>query len=383
MTKTIKTIVFRTNQIFASSKNAIRKLRLKSYYLYYYTIKRREILIGCIWALTGGTANHVSAIKRYSRFKTQLFPNKWIYKFTKKRNLVEYAQKEFYNKKINTKLVHSHVDPGFIKYCYELHKNGTPWVHTYHTLYFERDWQGGLKKWQIDINQCLLETAKHADVKIAVSKWLRDFLYEKYAIECIYIPNGVDVNKCDKANGDRFRAKYNYWDEFALFASSIADIKNPFDFIKLAFALPERKFIIAGRGFSEKAITEKFQIEIPKNLLVIGSLEHEDLLDLIAACKVFVVTSHSEGLPTVLMEAMALQKEVVGCDLYGTKEVIDNNDCGYIYQHNTFDDLKNKTIEAFENTSKGVNARLRILENYDWQQIVGKIDSIYESYIRT
>jgi len=138
--------------------------------------------------------------------------------------------------------------------------------------------------------------------------------------------------------------------------------------------------VIIGRGITKKGLQDKFHVPLGANMAVFGAMPHEDLLDAIAACKVFVVTSRTEGLPTVLMEAMALERSVVGVSSYGTAEVIHSDDYGYLYQPDNLDDLILKTKKAYK-YSKGQQARQRILKEYDWRVVMPKLDNIYQALL--
>ena len=229
--------------------------------------------------------------------------------------------------------------------------------------------------WQKEFNHQLLTNARHADIKISISKWLQNHLHINYGIETTYIPNAINVIECDAADASQFTNRTGLKD-FVLFASSNSPIKNVKDFILSSMQNPDFIHVVMGYGLSKPWIESEFDIELGGNVFVFGEQCHKDLLDAIAACSVFVVTSKSEGLPTVLMEAMALERTVVGCDTFGTKEVIHSEDYGYLYDHKSIDDLSIKIRRAL-NKPKGAMARKRILETYDWRVVVPKLDKIY------
>tara|TARA_B110000908_G_C10235783_1_gene443235 strand:- start:367 stop:1482 length:1116 start_codon:yes stop_codon:yes gene_type:complete len=337
-----------------------------------------KIIIGPLFSNLGGVPHHILGLKEYSCFNITTCPDyKTLALINKNKNdLVAYYKSKLNSHKIKSNIIHSHVDPWFIDLCKESRCKGSKWVHTYHTLYFEKDWDKGLEPWQEEVNDALINRAIHADIKISIAHWLKNYLKTYHNIDTIYLPNGVDVKKCDASLGTRFTSKYGLKD-FILFASGISDIKNAGDFLKLAQSLPDKTFVIIGRGITEEKLKHKFKIDLGTNIHVFGTMPHDQLLDAIAACKVFVVTSRSEGLPTVLMEAMTLERSVVGVNTYGTKEVIHSDKFGYLYAHDNFDDLVAKTKLAFD-VSKGVKARERILEHYDWKVIAPKIDTVYK-----
>ncbi|MCR9265873.1 MAG: glycosyltransferase family 4 protein [Flavobacteriaceae bacterium] len=342
-----------------------------------YKRSAAEVFIGPYFASLGGVSHHLQSIHIFSKTRTTTLPNEALLKFLLKHQLLPYYKAVVTPPLLRHRLLHSHVDPWFISVCERAQQEGAKWVHTYHTLYFEKDWDEGLAPWQLAINKALVEQAKKADVKIAIAHWLKAFLKEQYQIDTVYIPNGVNVTKCDKANAERFIATYGLKD-FILFASGISDIKNAGDFLRLANALPDKDFVIIGRGISKEALNKKFNVPLGSNLTILGTMEHGALLDAIAACKVFVVTSRSEGLPTVLMEAMALRRSVVGVNTYGTKEVIHSEKYGYLYEADNLEDLVQKTEAAYAH-SKGDQARERILQEYDWRVIAPQLDALYQN----
>lgn len=368
---------FRIRHFYLNADDLYKSIVLKVLTLFYYKFFKK-VLIGFVFSDSGGVANHIKAISDYSKYKPRVLVESVLLKrilvWNKKEVFKSYFDKCIFES--DFQIHHSHVDPWYINICDKLHKQGKKWIHTYHTLYFDKDWDNGLEAWQKETNKALTEVALMADVRISVSKWLKQYLMGEYGIDTIYIPNGVDVDKCDKADSDRFYKKYPYRD-FVLFASGISDVKNPIDFIRLAIVIPDQTFVMIGRQLSTEALISKYNVSLPANLHIIGQMPHNELLDAIAACKVFVVTSRSEGLPTVLMEAMALERTVVGCNTFGTKEVIDTEEYGYIYDHTSFDDLVNKILKALNDSEKGPRARKRILENYDWKIVIPQIDEVY------
>ena len=374
----IKSAWFYKKQWLKSVITSLRRSWVK-FHVFCYERLAGLVFIGPYFASLGGVSNHIQCLSAFSKTRTSTLPSQELLKFLLKYQLLPYYKSVVAQKSFSHPLVHSHVDPWFIGVCEKAQQRGAQWVHTYHTMYFEQDWNEGLAPWQLSINKALVEQAKKADVNIAIAHWLKAYLKEQYQIDTIYIPNGVNVGKCDEADAQRFTDRYKL-NDFILFASGISDIKNAGDFLRLVNALPDKDFVILGRGISKEALNQKFNVPIGNNLTILGTMEHRDLLDAIAACKVFVVTSRSEGLPTVLMEAMVLRRSVVGVNTYGTQEVIHSEDYGYLYEADNLDDLVKKTEAAYVQ-SKGTKARQRILQEYDWRVIIPKIDKIYQDLL--
>jgi glycosyltransferase involved in cell wall biosynthesis len=274
-------------------------------------------------------------------------------------------------------VVHSHCDPRFIKICSRAQRKNRKWIHSYHSLYFLEDTPAKiLDAGQEKVNRALIDTAKNADLKICVSKWLADFLSTNYSIETTVIPNGVDVSTCEKANPHRFMRMFGV-KEFILFVGYLDYIKNPLLFVQLAQSMPEQKFVMIGRNFSRSNLKKEYGVNTPDNLVLISELEHDSVLDAISACKVYVMTSKRETCPTSLLEAMALKKTVVVPSHSGCKEIVQSSEFGYLYEPDSLKDLIEKTAHALD-FGTGMKARERISNVFDWRVLIKKIDSAYD-----
>ena len=336
-----------------------------------YTLGRKGV---------GGLRNHLLAIKSHSRYPVTLFPEEETVQLANNYGF-EHQVKQWHSglDLSNYAVVHSHVDPKFIRSCARARARGRFWIHTYHTLYFEADWGGSLVPWQQEINRTLIAEACQADVRISISPWLQQVLRDKYGIDSVVIPNGVRVAQCKQARPERFTERCGLAAGFILFVGSIASVKNPTMFIELAASMPGHTFVMIGKKLYAESLTELWGKPLPLNLFPIGPLPHADTLDAIAAASVFVMPSHSEGLPTALMEAMALGKPAVATDAFGCRDVIGDARYGILFPPNNFDALRVGVRSALENPEIGRYAAERIRAVFDWDVIILQIDALYES----
>lgn len=350
-----------------------------------------KVAIGPVFDKFGGVSQHILKIKKFSLHNLTMIPSKItreLLLLQKKINMrilgremgyVLPYQKMMEIKKIrNFDVVHSHTNPWFTKLALSSKSDTCKWIHTYHTLYFAEDWDNQLSKWQKEGNKVLTTVASKADVTISVSQWLHDYLYEEYMINTEIVPNGADIEQCSTADPERFFRKYKQKD-FVLYVGNIAPIKNPKLFVEMATKMPEITFLMIGRGIDPSSIMKKYRVQIPKNLITVPEITHSELLDALSACRAFVMTSRREGLPTVLLEAMALGKPVVVPAHSGCKEVVCSEKYGYIYQPNDLVELIDKTKRALDDSNTGKRARERVIKEYSWAKVIKKIDKIYES----
>jgi len=137
-----------------------------------------------------------------------------------------------------------------------------------------------------------------------------DFSYSTQAKIAIKNELGLDQNcKVILAVG-RFNKAKNYLN----LLKSIRFLKNA---NSIAFVL-----IIAGDGELRSEIERHIiELELDKEVILLG--RRSDISTLMSACDTFVLSSDYEGLPTVLIEALACQANVVSTDVSGAREILD------------------------------------------------------------
>ena len=336
-----------------------------------------KVLIGANVLKPNGVDFHIHAIHKLSQKNIWLIPSDTILK--------KISSNDFFKNCIDkikpncSSILHSHVYPNYIIWCQtqKLLNPNIKWIHTYHLHYHNAHGNGELLDWQKEFNRVFIEDASKADVKISVSKWEQKLYKEKFNIDTLYIPNGVDVVKCEKANADVFYKNYGL-KNFILNVSRHDPVKNPKEFVLLAQSMPKYNFVIIGNGLTKDLFKEHYCISTPKNLSILGKISQLEVQHAIAASSCLVSTSKKEGLPTLVLEGMAQSKPVVVSNEPGSMEAIDHGKYGYFYELGNIQDLKNQTLLAIKDTIKPKKARQRVLEEYDWRIVIKKLDRLYD-----
>lgn len=124
--------------------------------------------------------------------------------------------------------------------------------------------------------------------------------------------------------------------------------------------IDEIRSIISGRGLEQ-------------DVLLPG--HREDIAELLSIMDIFVLPSYREGMPVSLLEAMAMEKAVIGTDIRGVREEI-TADSGLIYEAGDVDGLKKHMEFYLDNLEKaaamGKNARQRVLKEFDMDKVIEK-----------
>jgi glycosyltransferase involved in cell wall biosynthesis len=118
---------------------------------------------------------------------------------------------------------------------------------------------------------------------------------------------------------------------------------------------------------------------IDKNINFVG--ESHDVSQFYNKMDVFVLTSHFEGLPNVVMEAMASSLPVVAVNVGGTRELIRENITGFLCTANCANVLADKVIFLIKNQEKatiiGMNARSHIKKYFGIKKMISLTEDTY------
>lgn len=337
---------------------------------------KSQVILGANFNKSGGVKNHLAAIKKYSKSNILLAPPDELLNkhgttpFTTNtdRFLATPAPS-------NCKVVHTHVLPWLINWAKTNRSRKVRWLHTHHLFYYPSPDLPTLEPWQSELNEVGAEALKLCDLPISVSRWQRQYILDTFGIDCLYLPNGVDVRKCDSAQKEKFLSKHRIGLPFILWVGNRDQVKNPFDFVKASALVKDLQFIMIGGPSSAELATKGFPC--PSNLTILPSLPHSDIINALAACKMLAVTSHREGLPTLVLEAMALAKPVVIPDEPGCMNATYGETHATVYESNNVESLA-RAIESTLNQTQRPDSRSRVLEEFDWRIVSQKLDLLYQ-----
>jgi len=110
---------------------------------------------------------------------------------------------------------------------------------------------------------------------------------------------------------------------------------------------------IAGDGPERNRLQELIQeLQLEDTVTLLGHVAREQMDSLYARANVVVLTSRSEGIPLVLMEAMARSKIVVAPAITGIPELVIGGKTGLLYEPGSMQDLVRRLL-FIDSTLKG------------------------------
>jgi glycosyltransferase involved in cell wall biosynthesis len=119
-----------------------------------------------------------------------------------------------------------------------------------------------------------------------------------------------------------------------------------------------------------------------KNVHLLGY--RNDVAKILAASDIVTLVSKQEGLPRCLMEAMACAKPIITTNVRGSRDLVENGQCGIIVNLGDHEHLINSLIALINDdklrTVYGKNGQKRI-QNYSLMNVLNEMEDIYSRYI--
>lgn len=185
------------------------------------------------------------------------------------------------------------------------------------------------------------------------------------------INNGINIDRLESETKELKTRVVDYNNLRICTCGRIGNQKNPELFNKLAMQFPNFEFTWIGEGELKDKLTSK-------NIILTGWKSRKDVLKIINDNDIFILTSLWEGLPISLLEAMFLKKVCMVTDCIGNRDVIKNNENGFIINENNFKEvIENLNNEIYEKVSS--NARKDIYDVYNTKRMVEEYRKVYEN----
>lgn len=221
---------------------------------------------------------------------------------------------------------------------------------------------------------------KNADGIFAVSKALRQEIIatgvsgiaEKTKLSW----NSVDISKFSLKDDDSFKKEFGLFDKpIVLFVGNLIKRKNVGALLEAKkIAKSDYYLVIVGDGPLSKKLRKKVEDENISDVIFTGS--RTDVENIIPNCDFLVLPSFSESFGLVLIEALACGKPVIGSDVGGISEII-NDDVGLLVNPNDVSSISNSIDKLVDDEDLRVslsrNARNRAK---DFSQVTIPYDEV-------
>jgi glycosyltransferase involved in cell wall biosynthesis len=137
---------------------------------------------------------------------------------------------------------------------------------------------------------------------------------------------------------------------------------------------PKLKVILVGDGESRRAIEASIATYDVADIVELrGWIANPDVLVLVRNSRALLLPSYAEGLPVVIMEALALGRPVISTNIAGIPELVDDS-CGWLFMAGDEDGLMAALraclkCSALELAQKGATGRARVEQLHDRREL--------------
>lgn len=219
--------------------------------------------------------------------------------------------------------------------------------------------------------------ALHKYVNIAVGKIVYENLTEYYKIsknKVVLIENSIN-NKFDYKLITDFQNNKNENCFTFVFVGRLEEQKG-IDILISAFNKIDKKckLYIFGDG------SLKSYVEAHVNDKIIYKGYTNNPLNVISQCDCVILPSRWEGLPLLIIEAMAMSKPVICSDIKNNIELVEDKITGYVFKNEDIEDLSCKIINFINSNNKDEisnNALNCYLNKYSYSIFIEKYMEIY------
>lgn len=199
----------------------------------------------------------------------------------------------------------------------------------------------------------------------------------------VVIPNAVNITKSSPEQKEK---KESNSPAKALFVARFAQNKGIHILLQTIKRLNQTslggnyQFLLAGKGPLFEHYRKNFNYT---NVSYLGFVSDSELEDLYQQSDVFVFPTLFEGMPTVVLEAMAKGLPIIVSDTGATAELVDQEN-GYLIKKNSVDSLYQGLV-AFHQLSEEQKILLgkascnKVQDNFTWQKVADRHASLFRS----
>ncbi|MGE7630983.1 glycosyltransferase family 4 protein [Bacillus paramycoides] len=172
-----------------------------------------------------------------------------------------------------------------------------------------------------------------------------------------------------------YAAEFNKNKNQSLLIRLLAQLKNE---------IPHAKLLLAGEGPLMKEC-KKIATQLGVSSMVHFLGYRNDIAPLLQMCDLAVASSYREGLPVNIMEAMACGLPVVATDNRGHRELILNNENGWIISHSKIGKMSDKIKYLAQNPDLSIQfgntGRIMIENKYSINEVLKEKKGLYAMFM--
>lgn len=222
----------------------------------------------------------------------------------------------------------------------------------------QRNWE---YKW-------IMKVCRLADTAILIDEKSYNTLLDMGIVNVCYLPNPVAPAVLDivsKSNVSRIRNQY-------LFVGHVWRAKGIYELVEAIKSFPEIKLKVIGAVTDiELQALKKIAGDSIDRIEFLGAIPHNNVIEEMLKCDVFVLPTYTEGFPNVILESMACGCPIIASSVGAIPQMLASEDLekfGLLIQPQSVESLK-EAIATFINDEvlknlAGINAQKRVNKLY-------------------
>ncbi len=234
-------------------------------------------------------------------------------------------------------------------------------------------------------------TLGRMDRLIAVNQSTKDYYLRKnpdLKDKIVVIPVGVNTELFRPHNGGKMREKYGFErdEKIILFVGRFSKEKGLdillSSFKELKSEVSKARLVLVGSGPMEEKMRKIVKTQNIEDVTFIKPLDHEKIPEILNCADVLALCSLYEGMPTVVLEAMACGVPVVSTDVGDVKKVV-NQETGQLIRKRNPKAIKNAILKVIRNGRSGyIDSCITVAKRYSWENISQKIVDVYTEVVK-
>ncbi len=150
---------------------------------------------------------------------------------------------------------------------------------------------------------------------------------------------------------------------------------------------PMSSLIIVGDGPERKSLELLVKtLGLNDKIIFLGKLDQDQVIRTLREIDLFVLASRWEGFGIALIEAMAMEKAVIGSDVDGISEIIEHGINGMLFQKGNHQNLSEVMIQVIDDNllhqGLATNARQTVLSKYGIEQYCNSLAEEYRIHLK-
>lgn len=211
---------------------------------------------------------------------------------------------------------------------------------------------------------------KWSQVTVAVSRETAEF-YRRLGFNVIYIPNAIDIEALPQGYETLHPNQI-------LYVGRLSKEKNVETLLLAAKELLDFQLVIVGDGPERRRLGRS---AVPGRIIFLGRQPWPRTIQLMRGSQAVVLPSIQEGLPTVLLEAMAVGTPVIATRVGGIPHVLTDGENGILVQPRNTAAIRESILQL----KKDEKLRKRLVDNarrlvemeYSWRTVAPQYSKLY------